>query len=121
MKNRIKEIRKDLKMTQQSFADRLCVSKSTIEAVEYGRREVTIRMINDICREFNVNEEWLRTGNGEKYIAMTENQKLLAYINKIAGQEDSPIKRILLKYAELTPENRKIVDDAIEMLMNDKE
>lgn len=67
MNKRIKELRKELKLTQQNFADALNISKSTIEAYEYRNVTVTERTISDICRVFHVNEDWLRTGNGEMF------------------------------------------------------
>lgn len=67
MKDRIKNLRKSLDMTQQEFADRIGVKRNTIGQYEIGRNEPIDTVINLICREFGVNEEWLRTGNGEMF------------------------------------------------------
>lgn len=67
MKDRIKKLRKSLDMTQQEFADRIGVKRNTIGQYEIGRNEPIDTVINLICREFGVNEEWLRTGNGEMF------------------------------------------------------
>ncbi|MCI9078329.1 MAG: helix-turn-helix transcriptional regulator [Lachnospiraceae bacterium] len=66
MKNRIKKIRKELDLTQQEFADRLGVKRNTISTYESGRSVPIDAVISLICREFKINEEWLRTGKGQK-------------------------------------------------------
>lgn len=67
MKDRIKLIRKERKLTQESFGKLIGVKGNTITNYENGLRNPSDAIINSICREFNVNEEWLRTGKGEKY------------------------------------------------------
>ncbi len=83
MQNRIKEIRKYYKETQKTFGEKLNVSKSTIEAMEYGKRDATDRIVADICRVFNVNEEWLRTGEGEMFRPKTRNDEIADIFEKI--------------------------------------
>lgn len=65
MNERIKYLRKYLNITQNEIALKIGVTKSNISRIEKGISSVTNRIINDICREFNVNEEWLRFGTGE--------------------------------------------------------
>lgn len=67
MKNRIKEIRKENNLTQVGFGECIGVKGNTITNYETGLRNPTDAVILSICREFNVNEEWLRNGTGEKY------------------------------------------------------
>ena len=64
MKDRIKQIRKKYDLTQQQFAQRLNVSRSGIASYESGEREPINAVITLICREFGINEEWLRYGKG---------------------------------------------------------
>lgn len=68
MKDRIKKIRKELDLTQQKFADKLGTSRDNIGGYETGRRTPSEAVISLICKEFNVNEEWLRHGSGEMFI-----------------------------------------------------
>lgn len=67
MKNRIKQIRKYFDYTQQEFADRLKIKGNAISQYESGRNKPIDAVVSLICREFNVNEEWLRTGDGEMF------------------------------------------------------
>ena len=67
MKDRIRKIRRDLDLTQQEFADRLGVKRGAIANYEIGRNVPADSVVSLICREFNVNEEWLRDGTGEMF------------------------------------------------------
>ena len=67
IKDRIKKIRKEFDLTQQEFADRLGVKRGAIANYEIGRNEPTNAIVSLICREFNVNEEWLRNGTGSMF------------------------------------------------------
>lgn len=68
MNNRIKELRKDLGLTLEKFGEHVGVKKNTMSAIETGRNNLTDQMFKSICREFNVNPEWLRTGEPPMYI-----------------------------------------------------
>lgn len=65
MNERIKKIRKAAGLTQQEFSERLNIGRGTLANYEVGRNEPIDAVISLICREFNVNEKWLRTGEGE--------------------------------------------------------
>lgn len=70
---RIKELRKNhLHLTMDKFGERLGVGKSAIGNIESDRRNVTDQMVKSICREFNVNESWLRTGEGSPFIEVPD-------------------------------------------------
>ena len=63
--HRVKYLRKDvIKINQDDFSKKIGLSRSNIANIETGRVKLTDRTISDICREFNVNEEWLRNGTG---------------------------------------------------------
>jgi transcriptional regulator with XRE-family HTH domain len=64
---RIKEIRKKLGLTQAEFAERIGSVQNTVTGYESGRRNPSNVVISSICREFNINEEWLRTGSGDMF------------------------------------------------------
>lgn len=67
MKERIKKLRKALDLTQQEFGNRIGIKRNTIANYETGRNTPIDAVISLICREFNANESWLRTGNGEMF------------------------------------------------------
>ena len=65
---RIKELRKALRMTQTAFADRIGIRQNSVALLEMGRNMPSDQTVAFICREFRVNEEWLRTGAGEMFV-----------------------------------------------------
>lgn len=67
MDERIKKLRKSLDLTQREFAERIGSSQNVLANYESGRRNPSNAVINNICKEFNVNEEWLRNGTGEMF------------------------------------------------------
>ena len=67
MNKRIKELRKKLKLTQANFGKQIGLKATAIGMYESGDRNITEQTIKLICREFNVNEEWLRNGKGEMF------------------------------------------------------
>ena len=77
MKDRLKKIRKELDLTQQAFADKLGVKRNNIAGYETGSRCPSDAVISLICREFNVNETWLREGTGEMFIEMDVEDELM--------------------------------------------
>ena len=65
--NRILELRKTLGLTLEKFGDRLGVTKTTISRIEKEERAMTEQMAKSICREFNVNQLWLKEGKGDMF------------------------------------------------------
>ena len=96
MNNRILKIRKDSKLTQDAFADKINLSKNFVWMMEKGERIPSDRTISDICREFKVNEDWLRTGHGDPYQKRTRNQELFAFANEVMADVDASFKKRLL-------------------------
>ena len=103
MKDRIKKIRKDKKLTQVEFGERIGVKGNTITNYENGLRNPTDAIILSICREFSVNENWLRTGTGDPYLQPDD--KLSSYLADIITGDDYFIKDLISAYMELIQSN----------------
>jgi len=85
MNERIKYLRKnELNLTQEEFSKKINISRANLGSIEIGRTSVTDRVIADICREFLVNEHWLRTGNGEIFISAVKESEASYFIGKLA-------------------------------------
>jgi transcriptional regulator with XRE-family HTH domain len=67
MRNRIKEVRQNLGLTQVKFAESIAVSTSHLAGMELGVKTINDRILRLISYEFNVDEHWLRTGEGNMY------------------------------------------------------
>lgn len=102
MCERIKILRKTLKLTQQAFAETLGLSRDTIANVEGGRIEIKDIFILSICREFNVNENWLRTGEGEMFIELSRDEQIAEFVGRtLSTESDSFKKRFIAMLAKL--------------------
>lgn len=118
MKNRIRELRKaHLDISQQAFADKLGLSQNYIWQIEKGERVPSDRTISDICREFGVNEIWLRTGEGEMFRKVTREQEISAFVSEALADEcDSFRKRFLTMLCKLDTEEWEVLEKmAIEL------
>ena len=94
---RIKEIRKYLDLTMEKFGERLGVGKTAISKLENNERNLTDQMAVSICREFDVNETWLRTGEGEMFIQRTRNQQITDFLGDLIKEEDGTFKKRLIE------------------------
>lgn len=112
MKDRIKKIRKDAGLTQEKFADRLGLKRNTIATYETGKSEPMDNIIISMCREFNVNEEWLRTGNGEVYdTASTDDFMEIATRIDI---KDKKARQAIMDYWNLSDADKELFWNFIE-------
>lgn len=91
MNERIRLLRKELGLNQSDFGNKIGVKQGTVAGYESGARTPLDAVVSSICREFDVNEEWLRTGEGEMFERMTEQQKLLKYTGMLLKDKDSAI------------------------------
>lgn len=69
---RVRIVRKDLSLTLENFGKKLGVGKTAIYKIEKGENSLTDRMLESICREFNVNENWLRSGEGDMFLPVED-------------------------------------------------
>lgn len=106
MKERMRKLRRILDLTQQEFADRIGMKRNTVANYETGRNEPSSSVISLICREFNVNEDWLRTGEGDPFIKRTRNQLITDFLGDvIKDDEESFRKRLVEALAKLDIED----------------
>ena len=102
MNSRLKEVRLKLGLSQKQFADKMFLSQDQISLLERGKRNLIDRTLNDVCRIFNVNEEWLRHGKGEMFIDPIAN---------IDASDD--VRELVKKILSLSEEDRRTIEDLI--------
>lgn len=113
MNDRIKELRQALNLTQQEFAARIGSVQNTITGYETGRRSPSNQVLSLICKEFNVNEDWLRTGQGEMF--QTKSTSLLDQLSQefglgLYGQQ------LLATYLQLSEADKRAVERFVSQL-----
>lgn len=96
LKDRFKELRKELNVTQQEFADKLKISRNFVAQIEMGSKVPSDRTIDDVCREFNVNEEWLRNGTGEPFQPENKNDEIFKLFGNVIKSSDDDFKYRLI-------------------------
>lgn len=96
LKDRIKQIRKEAGLTQVEFGEKLGVKGNTVTGYETGLRNPTDAVILSICREFSVNEDWLRTGNGEMYVPSKKDDLISSMLGDVIKADESDFKRRLI-------------------------
>lgn len=115
MKDRIKKIRKALGLSGEKFGENIGLKRSSISQLETGTNNPTDQVIKSICLAYNVNEDWLRTGNGEMFIETKDS--FLDSISKQFNLEELDVK-ILESYIDLPPEKRQVIKDYLKSLNN---
>ena len=105
MKDRINFIIQELNISKSKFAERLNVSQAFVSQLTSGAREPSDRTISDICREFGVNEVWLRTGEGEPFRETTCAETIMRFAAQTARGSDEFKKALVSMLAKLDPED----------------
>lgn len=105
MKNRLKELRKTLKLTQKEFGENINISGSNISNLEKGNVNLTTRNINEICSFYNVNEEWFLNGKGDMFAELTKDDEFNILVGKLVAEEDSFKKRVIEEMLKLDDED----------------
>lgn len=108
--NRLKKLRKELDLTQEAFAARIGSVQNTITGYESGRRNPSTQVITLICREFHVNESWLRTGDGEMFVP--DPQTELEALKNRYGLSDAACSLVDF-FVNMNEKDQKIVLDFI--------
>ena len=96
MNQRIKQLRRSLDLTQQDFAERIGLKQNSIALIESGKRNISNQAVLSICREFNVNETWLRTGEGEMFNEMDREEQIAYYLGDIFSDPGDTFKKRLV-------------------------
>ena len=110
MEERMKQLRKSLGLTQQKFAERIGVRQNTVAQYEMGRNQPIETVITLICREFNVSETWLRTGEGEMFQPKSRNEELLEFAAKATEAGPGDIRaQLLTVMARLTDDQWQVL------------
>lgn len=119
MGERIRQLRKHLKLTQAQFAERLNLSASAILSYEKGVRKITPRTIADICREYNVNEEWLENGVGPMFRPpKTTDNRLAELIGGLIVSDDEFSKQFCLAFLQLDDSEKNVLKKIILNIAN---
>ena len=115
MKDRIKEIRVATNKSQTDFAKSISISRSAICKMESGENYPSEQTIHLICSEYNVNEDWLRTGKGEMFIEKSHEEEIADLTYKLLTEETSSFKnRLISALSKLTDDQWDMLEQVID-------
>ena len=93
-------------LSQQEFAEKIGIKRGAVANYEVGRNEPIDAVVSLICKTYNVNENWLRTGEGEMFIQISRDQEIMDFVaDTMQDDEDNFRRRFLLALSRL-PEER---------------
>ncbi len=115
LKDRIKLIRKNAGLTQEAFARQLGLKRNTVATYETTSKVPMDAVITSICHEFNINENWLRTGEGEMYCFTSDDEYEIA--SKEIGSNDPIAKQVILNYWHMSNPEKELFRSFIRHLL----
>ena len=121
MNERIKELRKALGLTQQEFADRIHVDRSSVAGYEVGKRVPTNAVISLMCQTFNVSEVWLRSGEGEMMIELGRMAEITRRVAQMAGENNAFKEKLILALLRIPPEKWHLIEEAAREILAESE
>ena len=120
LKDRIRDIRKNrLQLSQKEFASRLGMSENYIWMIEKGERVPPDRTISDICREFNVNEVWLRTGEGEPFKEESREEQIMRFATQTVKGSEAFRKAFVSMLAKMDADDWKTLANIFDSLADE--
>ena len=112
MNTRIKKLRRELDMTQEKFGTEIGVKGNTVSQWESGRNDPPDSAIVSICREFHVDEHWMRTGDGKMFTETTRGEEIMDFVGRSTiGTGDYFNRRFFLALARLPEERWADIED----------
>ena len=116
---RIASIIESLGIKKVEFAKAINVDQSFISQITSGKRNPSDRTIADICREFGVNEIWLRTGEGEMFDPVTPDEELADFFGDILAGEPDFKRRFIYALSRLSSEQWEMLEKVATQLVAD--
>ena len=110
-------LREVLGVSQEELGNKIGLSRFSVSNYESGKRNITDRVVQDICREFNVNEHWLRTGDGDMFIELLPEDEFVAAAAEISRDNDKMAMQAVIEYWKLDEDSKKIFRDFISKIV----
>lgn len=114
---RIRAIRSALDMTMEAFGKRIGVSRAAISNIENGNRGITNQLATSICREFNVNPEYLSGDSDQMFLQMSKSDQLAAFFGDVLrDEEDDFRRRFISALAQMTTAEWKLLEKVLDRM-----
>lgn len=117
MKDRIKELRRALDLTQDEFGGRIGITKSSISTMESGRSNPSEQTLRSMCREFGASYLWLTTGEGSMFENGSDDAALHVMVDRVMASENERIKQIFKNLGDFTEDDWRQVNAVLDKLL----
>lgn len=114
MNNRVRDLRKQLKLTQESFGKTIGMTRSNVCNIESGLVSLTDKNIDIICEKHNVNKNWLIKGDGEMFIELSADDELGLLIGEFLAENDPYKKRVIKTMLSMDDEDWHLIKKILE-------
>lgn len=114
---RVRTLRKELSLTQSDFGKKVGVGKTAISKIEKNENSLTDRMFNSICREFNVNEDWLRSGEGDMFLPFEDDvAEMVSQLLEVSNPFYDLILDMMVSFNQLDDKGKQAICDYTALL-----
>lgn len=118
MNDRIKKIRKLSGLSMEQFGKKIGITKASVSRIESGENNPSEQTVILICKEFNINEQWLRSGTGEMHTSISDNERYAINVGKLQRTNNETLIRWVNRIAETDPERLKQIEELLKSLLN---
>lgn len=108
--DRLSELIDTLGLKKVNFADRIKVDQSYVTQLTSGKRNPSDRLLDAICREFSVNQTWLRTGQGEMFVETAQEDKIMSFMGDVMHGAPDFRRHLMSVLARMTPEEWALLE-----------
>lgn len=114
MKYRLKELRKKLDLSGDEFGKKIGVTRMAVSKMETGRQGITEQTVKSICREFDVNEEWLREGVGDMFVEPSLDEQIVVLAAELIREDAHPLKKKAIEQIiKISPDGWDAIEEII--------
>ena len=120
--NRIRQVRKLNNLSMDSFGEKVGISKVSVSRIEAGINNPSAQTVMLICKEFGLNEEWLKTGEGEMYCEVSQEEEIAQIVNTLLAEKPKSFRMKLVHYiSQMTDEELEYFHEFLIELTSEEE
>lgn len=120
LNSRIKQVRKALGMSQDEFGNGIGLGRGAITNIELNKTNPKPLVVQLICKTYNVNEMWLRTGEGEMFVQRTRSQEIVDFMGELVQTDNEFKRRFVAALARLDEKDWALIEKMADKLRGDE-
>lgn len=119
--DRIKAVRISTGLSQEKFGAKVKISGASVSLLESGRNNASEQTRSLICKEFGVNETWLRTGEGDMLVPIDQEEEILGFVKDLLTDEPDFRRALVHVLARMTPDQWTMMEAKARELLEEME